>query len=592
MVSQKKNLPETKKSLAFLMKGRLIQSIRSFVYFLFQRKCEKQRTFLLDFSKDLEKNQEKVLLDILDMQKDTDYGNIHGFKDIRSVEDFRSRVPVNSYEDLRPLIEKQDATKKPVINVDNPYMYQVTSGTTGKAKLIPLLEKDIPARNALRNLQIFSLYRRRPAFLKGKIFAIVAPCVEGYTKNGTPFGSATGKTYEDASNLTKKRYLIPSTVFGIEDSTVRYRLMLQLALQEEDITYLTTANPSTFVLLIDVLNEKFDEVVSDLRNGTFIYEDALKEKEKEVIDTHIYPYPERADFLEKLKKESQTGRLRYSDIWKKIDTVSTWTGGSCSIFVEQLREEFDEHVLIHDPGYISSEFWGTFIPEPGSAYGVPSVQYNFFEFVEKQHWEEGKKKMLSITDLEEGKQYYIFVTTPYGLYRYNMSDIISTKGSFGSIPLISFVQKGDGITSITGEKLHESQVISSVKAMEKEFRLDSGFYIMLADANNSSYTLYYEGKTPKDNLSIENKNNEIVEAVERYLFENNMEYESKRKSNRLKRLRLLPLSAGTYAAYKDYCVEKRKQRREQYKVTPLQWADKVGFHFESFRWEESQGTPT
>ena len=567
--------------------------LRRAFYALSEFVCRKLKASLLKFSEDLDKNQEKVLLDILAVQKETEYGKFHSFEEIRSVEDFRNKVPVNNYEDLRPFIEKQDKTKEPIINVDNPYLYQVTSGTTGKAKLIPLLEKDNRSRRRMKILQYFSLYEKRPKFLSGKIFAIVAPGVEGYTENGTPYGSATGKMYSEASKLTRMNYVLPSIVLRIKNSDVRYRLILQLALQEEDISFLTTANPSTFILLIKLLNETFDEIVSDLRQGTFALKNELTKEEKEALEEFIHPLPERADFLEKLRKKSPTGWLRYSDIWKKIDTVSVWTGGSCAIFVDQLREEFDEHILIHDHGYLSSEFIGTFILEPGSKYGVPSVQYNFFEFVEDDDWDSGKENFIPLSELKEGKKYYIFVTTPYGLYRYNMSDIITVKGNFGSIPLMSFVQKGAGITSITGEKLHESQVIRSVQAMEKELNLaSSSFFIMLADAKDSSYTLYYESRRLEDNLFIQNKKDEIVNCLEKHLFESNMEYECKRNTQRLKKLNLVPLSQGTYIEYRNYCVEERNQRREQFKVIPLQWIDKVGFDFKAAKWIEERDSIT
>ena len=38
--------------------------------------------------------------------QDTDYGREHGFGAIRSIEDYRARVPPNTYETLEPYIER------------------------------------------------------------------------------------------------------------------------------------------------------------------------------------------------------------------------------------------------------------------------------------------------------------------------------------------------------------------------------------------------------------------------------------------------------------------------------------------------------
>ena len=87
---------------------------------------------------------------------------------------------------------------------------------------------------------------------------------------------------------------------------------------------------------------------------------------------------------------------------------------------------------------------------------------NFFEFVEKSLWEAGEPVFLSLDEIEEGEQYYVFTTTQGGLYRYDIDDIIEVTGRFNETPTIRFVQKGKGITNLTGEKLYESQLIQAI----------------------------------------------------------------------------------------------------------------------------------
>ena len=54
--------------------------------------------------------------------------------------------------------------------------------------------------------------------------------------------------------------------------------------------------------------------------------------------------------------------------------------------------------------------------------GRPSRD-TFFEFVEREDWECGQKTFLTIDQLSDGQEYYVFVTTHAGLYRYDMNDI-------------------------------------------------------------------------------------------------------------------------------------------------------------------------
>ena len=49
-------------------------------------------------------------------------------------------------------------------------------------------------------------------------------------------------------------------------------------------------------------------------------------------------------------------------------------------------------------------------------------------------------------------------------------------------PLLEFVQKGKGVTSITGEKLYEAQVLAAVRAaMDDSSDCALRFVMMLAD---------------------------------------------------------------------------------------------------------------
>ena len=52
----------------------------------------------------------------------------------------------------------------------------------------------------------------------------------------------------------------------------------------------------------------------------------------------------------------------------------------------------------------------------------------------------------------------MLLTTPGGLYRYNIDDIIRVNGFYNKTPTIEFVQKGHNALSLAGEKLYESQL--------------------------------------------------------------------------------------------------------------------------------------
>ena len=56
--------------------------------------------------RDPRRSQEKLLFDYLMRNADSAYGREHRFAEIRSVEEFQDRLPVVSYEELEPWIDR------------------------------------------------------------------------------------------------------------------------------------------------------------------------------------------------------------------------------------------------------------------------------------------------------------------------------------------------------------------------------------------------------------------------------------------------------------------------------------------------------
>lgn len=113
-----------------------------------------------------------------------------------------------------------------------------------------------------------------------------------------------------------------------------------------------------------------------------------------------------------------------------------------------------------------------------------------------------------------------------------MNDIIEVTGYFNRTPTIRFVQKGKGVTNIAGEKLYEHQVTTAVGQVLIARGLISEFFVMLADVENSRYTLCLEHVSSPGDLGI---------LVEERLSSRNIEFKAKLASGRLQTIRVLHL---------------------------------------------------
>ena len=86
----------------------------------------------------------------------TEFGKNHDFENIQSYEQYKEKVPVRDYEDLRPYIEKVVNGEKDILWPGKPLYFAKTSGTTSGAKYIPITKESIKthirsARDALLN---------------------------------------------------------------------------------------------------------------------------------------------------------------------------------------------------------------------------------------------------------------------------------------------------------------------------------------------------------------------------------------------------------------------------------------------------------
>src|SRR5258708_2675083 len=266
---------------------------------------------------------------------------------------------------------------------------------------------------------------------------------------------------------------------SITDSRLKYLLILRLALARRDITYVGAANSTTLLTLMTLYREYCSELLDDLRHGTFFLSDRLTEEVRVAIRERISPEPGRAEELAWLHITRRSVRL--ADLWPELRMVATWTGGSASVALHALRAELPLQVRILELGYLSSEFRGTITLGRRSGTGFPTLDTHFFEFVEREKWDCGVPEFLTLDDIRKGVDYYVIVTTPSGLYRYFINDLVRVQGHLHKTPLLRFVQKGKGVTSLTGEKLYESQVLTAVRALLDQYGLSAPFVMTLAD---------------------------------------------------------------------------------------------------------------
>ena len=511
----------------------------------------------------------RTLRRILRLSANTVYGREHHFASIckaRKPEQlfrlYEKSVQPAEFEAFRPYVERHKKGERNVLIPGKPLMYATTSGTTSQPKWIPISTtymKDV--YKSMSHIWLDNFGRLRPKFLSGGLVVSVAKVVEGYAEDGTIYGSVSGVTARELPGFIRERFVTPSEVYDIKDYTARYYTMMRLAIAHS-VTYIVAPNPSTIMELVHNAEEYFEDYIEDIEKGTLSSKFDIPEKIRAALAPKLKADPQRADFLRKIKAEHPVPQIKHW--WPELQFLSSWKCGNTAIAAAKVSEQLPECCCYQELGFFASECrFGLVLDQGIDTTLFP--HYHFYEFVEESELDKPDPRFYRLHELEQGKRYCIFVTTLSGLFRYNMNDLVEVGGWYHKTPKIHMVQKVNGIVSITGEKLYEKQFIEAVHMAEKETGWKVNFFIGFANPEDSLYDFYYEFENRTVRKAKARKFTEIVDAR---LKEMNIEYESKRASNRLKMPEAFVLKKNAYDLFKKRSLQEGA-RDGQFKLVML-----------------------
>jgi len=511
--------------------------------------------------RDQRRVQERTLLDKIRRNQDSAFGRDHGFTSIRSVADFRMRVPVTRYEDYAPYIERvrQGDFAAMFGRGQRVHMFAMTSGTTNQPKYIPVPEQFLNEYRAgwmlwgiqaVRDHYIASGGRMRILQLHSAWDDELAPC-------GLPCGATSGLTAQVQRPGAKNLYAVPACVAHIKNIQSKYYVATLLTLAHR-VTVPLAPNPSTLLGLARAMDERKADLLRDLADGTLAGDLDLPEEVRREVEGRLLPEPERARELD--LAVAREGHLYPKTAWQ-LPLIGCWKGGTLSLYLREFPRYFDD-AAVRDIGLIASEGRMTIpLSNEGSA-GVLDLESSFFEFLPARDGQAQGGEPLLAHELEAGLEYFLLLTSSAGLYRYNMGDVVRVEGFLEGSPLLAFLNKGAHYSSLTGEKLSEHQVVEAVNAALEQTGQVLGSYCLAPTWSEAApfYSLIVE-----EDQAGSNELESLAAAVDAALCRENIEYRSKRDTGRLGPVQVRLAARGAWTAYDLELVAARRRGFEQYK---------------------------
>ncbi|GKU28578.1 GH3 auxin-responsive promoter family protein [Clostridium folliculivorans] len=496
---------------------------------------------------------EKVLFKILRKNHKSEIGTKFKFKEIKSIEDFKTQVPLTEYSYYENYINRMSKGESNVLTCENVEYFGHTSGTTGKQKLIPSTKSSRKSASKymalLTNKICYDNFKNSWSYGKGLMIADIV--MTTYTEAGIPICSATSGGMNSIKLILPYLYTSPIEVMKIKDKETALYLHLLFALYEVNLMYISGVFISNVLDLFRVLESNWQTLASDIRKGRISANLRIDENTRTYLNKLIKPNSVRADKLELEFKKGFGGIVRR--IWPSLIYIITVTGANFSIYDDKVNY-YTDSLPTYSPAYAATEAMIGINPYVGKVRYVIIPDTVFYEFIPIKEDKENDTNTLCIDEILIGKKYEVVVTNYEGLYRYRIGDVIKVVGFYNNCPEIEFLYRKNQILNMVAEKTNEEHLTSAINATVKKLQLNLVDYTTLPDNSITPgrYIFYFEFK---NNLS-EHNIKVIEQTLDSQLRKSNLAYDRARVSHKLGMIKVVLVSSNTFNSIKEALFNK------------------------------------
>lgn len=320
--------------------------------------------------------QEELLFNLLRNAENTVLGKKYGFSDINSYKTFSENVPVVTYEEIQPYIER--ARKgEPNIFWNSPIKwFAKSSGTTdAKSKFIPVSNESLEGCHFKAGKDMLCLYlnnNENSELFTGKSLRL-GGSKQLYNDNNTYFGDLSAILIENLPIWAEFSSTPSNRVSQLSDWEIKLDAIIKETIQENVTSF--AGVPSWMLVLLNKTLE-----TTGKGNLFEIWPN---------LEVYFHGGVSFNPYREQYKRLLPSSDFNYYEIYNASE----------GFFALQDLNDSDEMLLMLD-------------------YGI------FYEFIPMNTFGTSKQKAVRLADVEIGKNYAIIITTNSGLFRYLIGDTV------------------------------------------------------------------------------------------------------------------------------------------------------------------------
>ena len=430
------------------------------------------------FSKYPNEVQHELLFNNLQRSKHTEFGENFDFKSIKTYEDFVNRIPIHSYEEMQPFIEKSRKGEQQIF-WDTPIKwFAKSSGTTNaKSKFIPVSQESLEDCHYKASKDLLCLYLNNnedSQLFTGKGLRL-GGSKELYKDNDTFFGDLSAILIDNMP-FWAEYSSTPSNRISLMDN---WETKLQAIVDEtiqENVTSLAGVPSWMLVLLNNVLETTGKDLLEIWPN----------------LEVYFHGGVSFDPYRDQYKSLFPSNNFKYYEIYNASE----------GFFGIQDRNDSNELLLMLD-------------------YGI------FYEFIPMDTYGSKHERIIPLSQVELNKNYAIIISTNAGLWRYKIGDTVR----FTSISPYRIKVSGRTKHHINafGEELiieNTDKALEIVAAKTNTKIIDyTAAPIFMVGKEKGAHEWIIEFQSPPNNLAY------FTELLDNALKSLNSDYEAKRFNN-------------------------------------------------------------
>lgn len=459
--------------------------------------------------------QQEVFSKLIEQAMRTTWGVQYGYDSILSIQDFQERVPISTYEDVKPYIKRLRDGEQNLLWPTEIKWFAKSSGTTSdKSKFIPVSNEALEECHFRGGKDVIAFYtRQRPdnGILKGKGLTLGGSAEVNKFSNQSYYGDLSAVII---SNL-------PFWAQFIRTPAAEIALIPDFEEKLERITRHTINENVTSIAGVPSWNLVLLRAVLDFTGKNNILEVWPN------LELFTHGGVSFTPYRESFKKLIPSDNMSY------LETYNASEG----FFGIQDDLERDDMLLMLDLGV-------------------------FYEFIPMDHLHDAHPPVLTVGDVSLGVNYAMVISTNGGLWRYMIGDTVVFTSLNPHRIKISGRTKfyinafGEEVILENAEKALMT-ACHQTGAQIKEYTAGPMF---MSDDSKGAHEWMIEFEHPPRNLE------QFIEVLDRTLQSVNSDYEAKRHKNlTLQSPKVISLEPGTFYKW----MQKRGKLGGQNKIPRL-----------------------